>query len=182
MRPTAPSGARINSGFRCEPLFLLKNDMNAEEIETLLTPLIEQEGAEIVDIHWRQEGHRWVLRLFLDKPAGITLDDCAYFSDRVGAFLDEKDVIGKSYVLEMSSPGLDRVIKKDKDFERFAGKAVDLRLKIADGGQRKFSGILKGLSEGQVSAQVGETLKQFERRNIDEIRLDDSAEIDLAQE
>jgi len=156
--------------------------MNAQEIETLLTPLVEQEGAEIVDLHWRQEGHRWVLRLFLDKPAGITLDDCAYFSDRVGAFLDEKDVIGKSYVLEMSSPGLDRVIKKDKDLERFSGKTVNLRLKIADAGQRKFNGTLKGLFEGNVCIQVGETLKRFPRQNVDEIRLDDSAEIDLAQE
>lgn len=156
--------------------------MNAQEIETLLTPLVEQEGAEIVDIQWRQEGHRWVLRLFLDKPGGITLDDCAYFSDRVGAFLDEKDVIGRSYVLEMSSPGLDRVIKKDKDFERFSGKTVNLRLKVADAGQRKFHGTLKGLTGDKVNLQVSETLKQFERQNVAEIRLDDSAEIDLAQE
>ena len=123
-----------------------------------------------------------MLRLFLDKPAGVTLDDCAYFSDRVGAFLDEKDVIGRSYVLEMSSPGLDRVVKKDGDFARFSGRAVKLRLKIAEQGQRKFSGTLKGLSEGKVLVQVGEALKQFPRQNIDEIRLDDSAEIDLAQE
>ena len=148
--------------------------MEAKEIETLLTPLVEQEGGEIVDLQWRREGHQWVLRLFLDKPNGISLDDCAIFSDRIGAFLDEKDAIDQSYVLEISSPGLDRVIKKDADYARFAGKAVKVRIKIADNGQRRFAGILKGLQDDKVAVQVGEALKQFERRNIDEVRLDDA--------
>ncbi len=152
--------------------------MEAKEIETLLEPLIEQEGGEIVDLQWRREGHQWILRLFLDKPNGITLDDCAYFSDRVGAFLDEKNAIEQSYVLEISSPGLDRVVKKDKDFERFAGKAVKVRIKIAENGQRRFSGILKGLQDGKVAVQVGEMLKAFDKKNIDEVRLDDAAEVD----
>src|SRR5476649_2082993 len=115
--------------------------MEAKEIENLIEPLIEQEGGEIVDLQWRREGHQWILRLFIDKPNGITLDDCAVFSDRIGAFLDEKNAIEQSYVLEISSPGLDRVIKKDKDFERFAEKAVKVRIKIAENGQRRFSGI-----------------------------------------
>jgi ribosome maturation factor RimP len=149
--------------------------MDAKEIETLILPIVEQEGGELVDLQWRREGHQWVLRLFLDKPNGITLDDCAYFSDRVGAFLDEKNAIEQSYVLEISSPGLDRIIKKDKDFEKFAGKAVKVRIKIADNGQRRFAGILKGLQEEKVLLQVGETLKSFDRKNIDEIRLDDAA-------
>jgi ribosome maturation factor RimP len=153
--------------------------MEAKEIETLLTPLVEQEGGEIVDLQWRREGHQWVLRLFLDKPEGITLDDCAVFSDRIGAFLDEKNAIEQSYVLEISSPGLDRVIKKDKDFARFSGKSVKVRIKIAENGQRRFSGILKGLQDGKVAVQVGETLKSFDRKNIDEVRLDDAADADL---
>jgi ribosome maturation factor RimP len=149
--------------------------MDAKEIETLLSPLVEQEGGEIVDLQWRREGHQWVLRLFLDKPNGITLDDCAYFSDRVGAFLDEKNAIEQSYVLEISSPGLDRVVKKDKDFEKYAGKPVKVRIKIAEDGQRRFSGILKGLLDGKVAVQVGATLKTFDRKNVDEVRLDDAA-------
>ncbi|MEQ1920633.1 MAG: ribosome maturation factor RimP [Elusimicrobiota bacterium] len=153
--------------------------MDAKELEALLNPLIEQEGGELVDLQWRREGHQWVLRLFLDKPKGITLDDCAYFSDRVGATLDEGDKIPQSYVLEVSSPGLDRVIKKDKDFERFAGKPVKLRLKLPENGQRKFTGVLKGLNDGKVSVQVDKDLKAFARENIDELRLDDSAAADL---
>lgn len=156
--------------------------MDAKEIEALLTPLIEVEGAELVDLQWRKEGPQWVLRLFLDKSSGITLDDCAYFSDRVGATLDEGDKITRSYVLEVSSPGLDRVIKKDKDFERFAGKPVKLRLKLPENGQRRFSGTLKGLSEGKVAVQVEKDLRTFARENIDEVRLDDSAAADFSED
>ena len=156
--------------------------MDAKEIEALLTPLIEQEGGELVDLQWRKEGHQWVLRLFLDKPNGVTLDDCAYFSDRVSATLDEGDKISRSYVLEVSSPGLDRVIKKDKDFERFAGKPVKLRLKLPENGQRRFAGTLKGLDEGKVSVQVDKDLKSFARENIDELRLDDSAAVDFGED
>ncbi|MFI5362327.1 MAG: ribosome maturation factor RimP [Elusimicrobiota bacterium] len=156
--------------------------MEAKELEALIAPLVEQEGGEIVDLQWRREGHQWVLRLFVDKPAGVTLDDCAHFSDRVGAFLDEKNAIEQSYVLEISSPGLDRIIKKDEDFKRFAGKAVKVRIKIADNGQRRFSGILMGIQEGAVAVQVGETLKRFDRKNIDEVRLDDAAAVNLREE
>ena len=156
--------------------------MDAKEIEAIITPVIEQEGGELVDLQWRKEGHQQVLRLFLDKPNGITLDDCAYFSDRVGATLDDGDKIPQSYVLEVSSPGLDRVVKKDKDFERFAGKPVKLRLKLPENGQRKFSGVLQGLKEGKVSVQVDKDLKSFARENIDELRLDDSAAVDFSED
>lgn len=156
--------------------------MDAKEIETLITPVIEQEGGELVDLQWRREGHQWVLRLFLDKPNGISLDDCAYFSDRVGALLDDANAIEQSYVLEISSPGLDRVVKKDKDFERFAGKPVKVRIKIAENGQRRFAGILKGLRDGAVAVQVGSDLKLFVRANVDEVRLDDAAQVDLGED
>ena len=156
--------------------------MDAKDIEALVTPLIEQEGGELVDLQWRKEGPQWVLRLFLDKPNGITLDDCAYFSDRVSATLDEGDKISRSYVLEVSSPGLDRVIKKDKDFERFAGKPVKLRLKLPENGQRRFSGILQGLHEGKVSIRVEKDLKAFARENVDELRLDDSAAVEFGED
>ncbi len=156
--------------------------MDAKEIETLITPVIEQEGGELVDLQWRREGHQWVLRLFLDKPKGISLDDCAYFSDRVGALLDDTNAIEQSYVLEISSPGLDRVVKKDKDFERFAGKPVKVRVKIAENGQRRFAGILKGLRDGAVAVQVGPDLKLFSRANVDEVRLDDAAQADFGED
>ena len=156
--------------------------MDAKEIETLITPVIEQEGGELVDLQWRREGHQWVLRLFLDKTKGISLDDCAYFSDRVGALLDDTNAIEQSYVLEISSPGLDRVVKKDKDLERFAGKPVKVRVKIAENGQRRFAGILKGLRDGAVAVQVGPDLKLFSRANVDEVRLDDAAQAEFGED
>jgi len=166
-----------------EPLlFFEKENMDAKEIEDILTPMIEQEGGEIVDLQWRREGHRWVLRLFLDKPAGLTLDDCEYFSNRVGALLDEGNKIEQSYVLEVSSPGLDRVIKKDKDFARFSGKPVKLKLKIAEAGQRRFSGVLQGLRGGRIALLVGKEEKAFPRENVDELRLDDSAAVDFGED
>lgn len=155
--------------------------MDAKELETLLTPLIEQEGGELVDMQWRREGHRWMLRLFLDKPKGLTLDDCEYFSNRVGALLDEKDCITESYVLEVSSPGLDRVVKKDKDFERFAGKQVKLKLKVPENGQRRFTGTLKGLEDGYIVVSVGPDVKRFARAGVEEVRLDDAAEVDFTE-
>ncbi len=153
--------------------------MDAKDIETLIAPALEQEGAELVDLQWRPEGGRWILRLFVDKPGGISLDDCEHFSDRVGAVLDEADAISQSYVLEVSSPGLDRVIKKDKDFERFAGWPVKLRIKVAVDGQRRFNGVLKGLQGGKVAVEVGPDLKLFDRANVSELRLDDAAAADL---
>src|SRR5437016_1113302 len=108
--------------------------MQLSAIEQAVTPLLDQEKAELVDLKFVQEGHRWVLKLFLDKPGGITLDDCAYFSDRIGSVLDESNAIGKSYVLEVSSPGIDRVVKKEKDFKRFAGQPVKVRLKLPQNG------------------------------------------------
>lgn len=156
--------------------------MEAKEIEGLLTPLIEQDGGEIVDLPWRREGHQWILRLFVDKPNGVSLDDCAYFSDRVGAFLDEKNAIEPSYVLEISSPGLDRVIKKDKDFVKFSGKPVKVKIKIAENGQRRFSGVLMGLDGDKVAVQVGAEKKLFARQNVDEVRLDDAAAVNFGKE
>src|ERR1041385_5488025 len=106
--------------------------MNAKELEGLLAPLVEQESAELVDLRFAKEGPKWVLRVYLDKPGGITLDDCAYFSDRIGSLLDSQNAIERSYVLEVSSPGLDRVVKKPEDYRRFAGKAVKVRLRAPE--------------------------------------------------
>ncbi|OGR83688.1 MAG: hypothetical protein A3J74_02390 [Elusimicrobia bacterium RIFCSPHIGHO2_02_FULL_57_9] len=150
--------------------------MDIKEIEHLITPLLEQEGAELVDLKLAKEGPKWVLRIFLDKPGGITLDDCAYFSSRIGALLDSSDAMDTSYLLEISSPGLDRVIKKEKDFERFSGRAIRLRLKAPEAGQRNFKGKLLGLKEGKVAIECEGNMREFSAALIAELRLDYSAE------
>lgn len=146
--------------------------MTKAEIEKLLEPLCEQENAELVDLSYAKEGPRWVLRVFLDKPNGLTLDDCAYFSERIGALIDSAGAIDRAYVLEVSSPGLDRVIKKPKDFERFAGKTVRVRLRSPLGGQRNFKGVLKGMREGRVAVDCETGPREFELGEVDEARLE----------
>lgn len=151
--------------------------MNAKELETLLTPLLEQESAELVDLRFAKEGPRWVLRVYADKPGGITLDDCALLSERIGSLIDSEKAIERSYVLEVSSPGLDRVIKKEKDFQRFAGKQVKVRLKAPEAGQRNFHGVLTGFENGKVVVEEGPKRHEWPLSAIDEARLDYNGEI-----
>ncbi len=151
--------------------------MNAHELEKLLTPLVEQESAEIVDLRYAKEGPKWVLRVFLDKEGGITLDDCAHFSERIGSFLDSEKAIDRAYVLEVSSPGLDRVLRKEKDFERFKGRKVKVRLKAPENGQRNFYGTLLGFENGKVVTEGGGIRSEFPLSAIDEARLDYHGEV-----
>jgi ribosome maturation factor RimP len=153
--------------------------MQKPEIEKLVEALLEQESAELVDLRFAKEGPKWVLRVFVDKqPKGVTLDDCAYFSDRIGSLLDSQNAIDRGYVLEVSSPGLDRVVKKPRDFERFAGKHVKVRLKFAENNQRNFHGVLIGYINDKVVIE-DEQKKRFEfpLPSIDEARLDYHGEI-----
>ena len=108
-------------------------------VEDLLTPVLEKEGIEIVDIVYVREKN-WILRLFIDKEGGVDLGDCQKVSEEAGRLLDEKDLISSNYMLEVSSPGIDRVIKKDRDFARFKGSDVDVKL-------------FAPLSEGEVSGK-----------------------------
>ena len=150
--------------------------MDKRSLETTIAPVLDQEGAELVDLTFAKEGPRWVLRVFLDKDGGVTLDDCEYFSNRIGGLLDETNAITRAYVLEVSSPGLDRVIKKEKDFIRFSGRAVKLRLRLPEKGQRHFSGVLQGMKEGKVLVETGGSVKEFAPEAIEEMRLDSRAE------
>src|SRR4051812_22690379 len=152
--------------------------MQKPEIEKLVEALLEQESAELVDLRLAKEGPKWVLRVFVDKqPKGVTLDDCAYFSDRIGSLLDSQNAVGRAYVLEVSSPGLDRVIKKDKDFKRFAGKNVSVRLKVPEDGQRNFHCKLVGFENGCVVVDDEGKTRQFPLQLVEETRIDYRAEI-----
>lgn len=97
------------------------------EAERLLEPVLEKDGIELVDVEYVRE-RNWILRIYIDKEGGVDLNDCQTVSEKAGALLDEKDLIPDNYMLEVSSPGLDRVLKKDKDFIRYAGEDVDVKL------------------------------------------------------
>ncbi len=113
-----------------------------ESVREIVNPLLLENGFELVDLEYRREGRARVLRIFIDKDGGITVDDCAKVSRELGILLDVHDVIPGSYNLEVSSPGLTRVLKKPRDFERFRGKKVKIKTKMDIGDRRVFVGRL----------------------------------------
>ncbi len=125
-----------------------------EELENILCPLINIENYELVELQYRREKEGWVLRIFVDKPNGVTLDDCTKLSEKIGRFLDEKNLIPQRYILEVSSPGLDRPLKKESDFQKFSGRLVKITLYAPQDGQRHFVGRLRGINEGKVNLEI----------------------------
>ena len=127
----------------------------AKKVEELAQPLLTSSGVELVDLEYKKEGRQMVLRLFLDKPGGITLDDCAEVSRELSTILDVEDIIPGEYTLEVSSPGLNRPLKKRADFERAIGRMVKVKTfaQVPDekGNQRKtFLGTLQGVEDDAV--------------------------------
>lgn len=134
------------------------------KVEALILPILNDLGMELVDLEFKREGRSWALRLFIDKPGGVTLDDCAEVNREFGAVLEVEDPIEYAYRLEVSSPGIDRPLKKPADFGRFAGQMVKIKTRtLLDpderGHRRKtFLGELLGLADGSVR------LRQTDRR------------------
>ena len=143
-----------------------------EKTEQLLEPVVSGLGFELVDVEYVKEGGMWYLRAYIDKPGGITVDDCEAVSRQFSDILDEKDYIEDSYVFEVSSPGLGRPLKKEKDFARSIGEEVEIRTYRAIDRQKEFTGILKDYDENTVTiVYEDETEQTFERADIALIRL-----------
>jgi len=152
-----------------------------EQLLDLLEPALEGLGYELVDLEYRREERGWVVRLFVDSEAGVNLDDCVKVSREVGVLLEVEDPVPQAYNLEVSSPGMDRILKKPRDFERFVGQQVKLKTFESmdpDGrghARKTFCGELLGFVDGQVKvmqqdAKGGEvmfSLEQIERANLD---------------
>lgn len=117
-----------------------------ERVRRLAQPILADRGLELVDVEFQRESHGWILRLYLDRPGGVTLEDCQRVSEELGVHLDVEDLIGHPYHLEVSSPGLDRPLTRDSDFVTFAGKAARLNTREPIEGQRNFRGRLAGLA------------------------------------
>ena len=152
----------------------MKEDQQAEihrRVEEISDSLVVAEGMELVDLEYRREGPRWMLRLFIDKEGGVTVDDCARISRELGDLLDVKDIIPHAYVLEVSSPGLNRRIRKKGDFSRFAGQKVQLLLISPIDGRRKIVGELIGVEGEEVVVTATEgrfsvPLKDIAKANL----------------
>lgn len=140
-------------------------------VQEFTEPLLADMGLELVDIEYRREGHGWVLRFFIDKEGGVTLDDCAAVSREIGAYLEVEDPIGHAYNLEVSSPGLERPLKKKQDFERFAGRKARIKLREPIGEQRVFIGIIEKVDGESLLMQVDEIEKSFPLDLISKARL-----------
>lgn len=128
----------------------------ANKVEDLIMPVIQGNNFDLVDVQYVKEGKEWYLRVFIDKPEGITLDDCELISGEVGQLLDESEPIKTSYILEISSPGIERPLKKEKDYLRFLGSKIMVKTFDAINGQKIFVGQLKEFKEGIVTLTVNE--------------------------
>jgi ribosome maturation factor RimP len=140
----------------------------------LLDPVVAALGYDLVDLDVRA-GRNGLLRLYIDRPAGkegVTLGDCELVSGQISAFLDVEDPLPGSYVLEVSSPGLDRRLRTTADFERFAGSEVKVELKrAAEEGRRRFRGTLKGVDADEVIVDVDGAELRWDLDDIAEARL-----------
>ncbi len=151
---------------------MTKRESYEAKTEVFLKPLMDQYHFELVDVEYVKEGSNWYLRAYIDKEGGIAVDDCETVSRRLSDWLDEEDFIEDSYILEVSSPGLGRLLKKEKDFVRSVGKQVDIRLYRQRDKQKDFTGILVSYDKDSVTieSEDGKELV-FERSDIALIRL-----------
>lgn len=132
---------------------MAKREIYEQKTEELLLPIIEKNQFELVDVEYVKEGSNWYLRAYIDKPGGITVDDCEVVSRALSELLDQNDFIEDSYILEVSSPGLGRPLKKDKDFDRNMGNEIEVHLYRAVDRQKQLVGLLKAYNADTITIE-----------------------------
>ncbi len=125
-----------------------------QSVIELIEPGLLAKGLELVDVEFKKEGKNWVLRVFIDKEGGVTLEDCQKISSLVGDLIEVEEVIEPAYTMEVSSPGLNRVLKKEKDFIKFSGKKIGVQCHAPLNGRKKFTGILKDFKNQSIRLEV----------------------------
>lgn len=149
-----------------------RREQYEQQTEELLEPIVRGFGFELVDVEYVKEVGTWYLRAYIDKPGGITVDDCEAVSRKFSDILDEKDYIEDAYIFEVSSPGLGRPLKKEKDFKRSLGEEVEVRTYRAIDRQKEFLGILKDYDKDTVTIEYEDgSVQVFEKGDIALIRL-----------
>lgn len=149
-----------------------QREIYEQKTESFLLPILEEMEFELVDVEYVKEGKEYFLRAYIDKPGGITIEDCVAVSRRMNEILDREDYIPDAYTFEVSSPGLDRPLKKEKDFARSIGKKVEVRLYRAKDGQKEYVGALSAYDEKQVTLLTNDEREiTIERTDIALIRL-----------
>ena len=149
-----------------------KRETYEQKTEALLLPIIQEHQFELVDVEYVKEGSSWYLRAYIDKPGGITVDDCEAVSRRLSDLLDQEDFIEDAYILEVSSPGLGRPLKKDKDFARSIGEEVEIRTFRAIEHEKEFTGSLRDYDKEKLVVELEDNeIMEFARDNIALVRL-----------
>lgn len=138
--------------------------------EELIQPIVDANGFELVDIEYVKEAGTWYLRVYMDKEGGITIDDCELVSRAFSELLDKEDFIEDSYIMEVSSPGLLRPLKKDKDFERSLGKELEIKTYQAINGKKDFTGILTAYDKESITIEDENGQQRFERSGLALVR------------
>ncbi|MBE6985659.1 MAG: ribosome maturation factor RimP [Ruminococcaceae bacterium] len=142
-----------------------------EQVWQFSEPLVEACGCTLWDVEYVREGGDWFLRLYIDKFGGVDIDDCEAVSRAVDPVLDEKDPIPESYRFEVCSAGLERVLKRPSDFERYIGEKIMIKLYRPKNGCKEFAAVLKSYDDGNVTAVVGNEEMTFEKAEIALVRL-----------
>jgi ribosome maturation factor RimP len=150
----------------------LKFENLLQEVRQVVEPILESQGLELVDLEYQRESQGWVLRIYLDREGGVSLDDCAGVSHEVGAVLEVKDLIPSAYILEVSSPGLTRPLKKPEDFNKFRNQMVKIKLYEPLDGRRNFKGTLLGLEGDRVRVEVEQQVYELPLQRIAKANLE----------
>ena len=149
----------------------MKPSLIKRQVADLAEPILNEIGFYLVDVEYLSHHGRWVLRIYIDKEGGITIDDCAMVSGELGDLIEIKDIIQHEYVLEVSSPGLNRPLKKEADFIRVLGKKIEVRMTVPVKGRRNFSGYLKDFKEQKVFLEVEGVLITLSWPDVDKAKL-----------
>lgn len=144
----------------------------ATEIEQIVSPITEANDLELVDVEYVKEGGEFFLRVYIDKEGGVSLNECELVTRALNPILDEKDPIKDNYYLEVSSPGLDRPLKKDKDFVKYQGRDVEIKLYKSIDGSKLHEGELVGLTEDKnIKVIIDNKEVEFNKKDVALIRL-----------
>lgn len=148
-----------------------KRDDIEKKTEDLLMPILNEFGFELWDVEYVKEGAEYYLRAYIDKEGGITIDDCVDVSRKLSDKLDEDDFIDGEYILEVSSPGLGRALKRDRDFEKSIGREIDIKLYKAVNKEKEFTGILKAYDKEKIIATIDDEDREYLRSDLASIKL-----------
>ena len=148
-----------------------KRESYESRTEALLTPIAAANGVSIYDVEYVKEGSQYYLRAYIDKPEGVSILDCETVSRALSEALDKEDFIPDAYILEVSSPGLGRTLKKDKHLQVSIGKEVEIKLYKAADGSKEFTGVLESFDAEQLTIREGDATRIFLRSDIALIKL-----------